>query len=113
MKKLWVMKQTHHGIVIALHYTKCKKKVSLWRTETKAGVFLSHSMILFIWQYPVNSQVTTLLTLDTVSKNPDFYEIETNTHNLIVKNATYNDDGTFECEAGTSKKTARVYIYGK
>ena len=77
------------------------------------SIFLSHSMILFIWQYPVNSQVTTLLTLDTVSKNPDFYEIETNTHNLIVKNATYNDDGTFECEAGTSKKTARVYIYGK
>lgn len=63
-------------------------------------------------QYPVNSQVTTLLTLDTVSKNPDFYEIQNNTYNLIVKNATYKDDGTFECEAGTSKKTARVYVYG-
>ena len=106
------MKETNHGIVIALHYTKCKKSLIMTDRGSCGCIFITQYDIIF-WQYPVNSQVTTLLTLDTVSKNPDFYEIETNTHNLIVKNATYNDDGTFECEAGTSKKTARVFIYGK
>lgn len=51
--------------------------------------------------------------LDDNLKFPDYYELEKGTNNLIVKNATYEDDGVFECDAGQDKRNARVYVYGE
>ena len=50
--------------------------------------------------------------LDTLTKNAPYYELEPGTYNLVVKNATFEDDGVFACEAGVDKRAARVYIYG-
>ncbi|XP_067936952.1 kin of IRRE-like protein 1 [Watersipora subatra] len=52
-----------------------------------------------------------LLLLDTISKESGHYSLERNSYNLVVTNATIDDDGVFECEAGYDKRTARVYIY--
>ena len=50
--------------------------------------------------------------LDKISKSSPFYSLQPNSYNLVVMNATTEDDGVFECEAGVHKKSARVYIYG-
>lgn len=42
-----------------------------------------------------------------MEKNSTFY-------NLVVKSASYQDDGEFECDVGDiESKTARIYVWGK
>lgn len=76
---------------------------------------VENEAILRVFQRPHNSNEILLLSKDTVSKFPDRYTVESNstTYNLIVKSATYQDDGEFECDIGDiESKKARIYIWG-
>ncbi|XP_067936951.1 uncharacterized protein [Watersipora subatra] len=84
------------------------------RFTLKCAVADKTSSDTVFWKLkPENTAGTKLLTFNENSNNAPFYEIETGTFNLIVKNATYEDDGMFECEAGANVVSARVYVYDK
>lgn len=75
-------------------------------------------LLLCNWCYQVTEGATSpsLLAIDKIKKYPDLYDLDTDEnsfYDLVVKNATVLDDAVFQCEAGSTKKAARVFVYGE